>query len=142
MMNVGLHHRRVDPQLSTVLQSELDRCPNHQIVDHSQRLWGQTDEATLKGVMLRHRRAVEVGELTKRQSICDAFTQLAVRGPLTEFKYERGVQPLPKLGDWVEALTEILEKEAKLPKRERRSTQRLFEELRGRGYDGAHDSVH
>ena len=30
----------------------------------------------------------------------------------------------------------------KLPKRERRSTQRLFEELRGRGYDGAHDSVH
>src|SRR6516162_2154501 len=66
------------PQLSTVLQSELDRCPNHQIVDHSQRLWGQTDEATLKGVMLRHRRAVEVGELTKRQSICDAFTQLAI----------------------------------------------------------------
>jgi len=37
---------------------------------------------------------------------------------------------------------EILEKEAKLPRRERRSTQRLFEELRGRGYDGAHDSVH
>ena len=35
-----------------------------------------------------------------------------------------------------------MEKEAKLPKRERRSTQRLFEELRGRGYDGAHDSVH
>ena len=64
-----------------------------------------------------------------------------VRGPLTEFKYERGVQPSPKLGDWVEALTEVLEKEAKLPKRERRSTQRLFEELRGRGYDGAHDSV-
>jgi len=60
----------------------------------------------------------------------------------TEFKYVRGVQPTPKLGDWVEVLTEIIEKEVKLPKRERRSTQRLFEELRGRGYDGAHDSVH
>jgi hypothetical protein len=46
------------------------------------------------------------------------------------------------LGEWVEVLTEILEKEAKLPRRERRSTQRLFEELRGRGYDGAYDSVH
>ena len=46
-----------------------------------------------------------------------------------------------ELGE-VEVLTEILAKEAKLPKRERRSTQRLFEELRGRGYDGAHDSVH
>src|SRR6266436_4037069 len=78
MMDVGLHHRSVDPQLRAVFQSEVDRCPNHQIVDRSQRLWGQTDEATLKGVMLRHRRAVEVGELTKRQSICDAFTQLAI----------------------------------------------------------------
>src|SRR3954447_14779899 len=29
-----------------------------------------------------------------------------------------------------------------LARRERGSTQRLFEELRGRGYDGAHDSVH
>jgi hypothetical protein len=66
----------------------------------------------------------------------------SIRGRQTEFKYERGVQPAPKLGEWVEVLTEILEKEAKLPKRERRSTQRLFEELRGRGYDGAHDSVH
>ncbi len=37
---------------------------------------------------------------------------------------------------------EILDKEAKLPRRERRSTQRLYEELRGRGYEGAHDSVH
>ena len=52
-------------------------------------------------------------------------------------KYERGVQPVPKLGAWVDVLTEILEKEAKLARRERRSTQRLFEELRGRGYDGA-----
>jgi hypothetical protein len=36
-------------------------------------------------------------------------------------------------------IEQLLEKESKLPKRERRSTQRLFEELRGRGYDGAHD---
>jgi predicted ATPase len=42
----------------------------------------------------------------------------------------------------VEALTGILEAEDRLPRRERRSTIRLFEELRGRGYDGAHDSVH
>jgi hypothetical protein len=65
-----------------------------------------------------------------------------IRGTATEFRYERGVQPAPKLGEWVEVLTAILEKEARLPRRERRSTQRLFEELRGRGYGGAHDSVH
>ena len=55
--------------------------------------------------------------------------------------YKRTTQPQPKLGPWVETLTAILEAETKVPKRERRSTQRLFEELRGRGYDGAHDSV-
>jgi len=42
----------------------------------------------------------------------------------------------------IAVLVEILEEEAKLPRRERRSTQRLFETLRGRGYEGAHDSVH
>jgi transposase len=65
-----------------------------------------------------------------------------VRGQATIFKYDRGVQPAPKLGAWLTVLTEILAAEVKLPRRERRSTQRLFEELRGRGYDGAHDSVH
>ncbi len=65
-----------------------------------------------------------------------------VRGKETEFRYERSVQPAPKLGEWIEVLTGMLEAEAKLPRRERRSTQRLFEELRGQGYDGAHDSVH
>ena len=39
-----------------------------------------------------------------------------IRGHRTEFKYEREVQPTPKLGDWVEVLSEILEKEAKLPR--------------------------
>ncbi len=39
-------------------------------------------------------------------------------------------------------MNQTLEGEARLPKRERRSTQRLYEELRVRGYDGAHDSVH
>ena len=65
-----------------------------------------------------------------------------LRSGATEFSYRRSVQPQPKLGAWIPVLTETLESEAKLPKRERRSTQRLFEELRGRGYDGAHDSVH
>ena len=65
-----------------------------------------------------------------------------LRSGATEFSYKREVQPQPKLGPWVETLTAILEAEAKVPRRERRSTNRLFEELRGRGYDGAHDSVH
>jgi hypothetical protein len=83
-----------------------------------------------------------IKEIVRTLSVSRATVRKVIRGQATEFKYERGVQPAPKLGEWVETLTEMLENEAKLPKRERRSTQRLFEELRGHGYDGAHDSVH
>ena len=83
-----------------------------------------------------------IKEIVRMLSVSRATVRKVIRGRATEFKYERGVQPAPKLGEWVEVLTEILEQEARLPRRERRSTQRLFEELRGRGYDGAHDSVH
>src|SRR5271154_6571006 len=83
-----------------------------------------------------------IKEIVRTLRVSRATVRRVIRGQETAFKYERGVQPAPKLGEWVEVLTEILEKEAKLPKRERRSPQRLFEELRGRGYGGAHDSVH
>lgn len=83
-----------------------------------------------------------IKEIVRRLSVSRATVRKVVRGQATVFRYERDVQPAPKLGQWLEGLTQILEREADLPKRERRSTQRLFEELRGQGYDGAHDSVH
>ena len=83
-----------------------------------------------------------IKEIVRRLAVSRATVRRVIRSQKTEFKYERGVQPVPKLGKWVASLSEMLEKEAKLPRRERRSTQRLFEELRGRGHDGAHDSVH
>jgi hypothetical protein len=87
-------------------------------------------------------RHLPIKEIVRTLSISRATVRKVILGKATEFRYERGVQPAPKLGEWVEVLTEILEKEARLSRRERRSTQRLFEELCGRGYDGAHDSVH
>jgi transposase len=83
-----------------------------------------------------------IKEIVRTLSVSRATVRRVVRSQKTSFTYERAVQPAPKLGEWVAVLTGILEREAKLPRRERRSTQRLFEELRGRGYDGAHDSVH
>jgi len=86
------------------------------------------------------RRAIK--EICRDFSVSRGTVRKVVRGGATEFKYSRDVQPAPKLGEWIVALTKILEAEVILPRRERRSTQRLFEELRGQGYDGAHDSVH
>ena len=83
-----------------------------------------------------------IKEIVRTLSVSRATVRRVIRSQKTAFNYERSAQPAPKLGEWVPVLTEILEKEAKLPRRERRSTQRLFEELRGHGYDGAHDSVH
>lgn len=84
----------------------------------------------------------KIKQIVRDLGISREAVRRVVRTKATEFKYERQVQPAPKLGAWIEHLTQILEAEAKLPRRERRTTQRLFEELRGRGYDGAHDSVH
>ena len=56
-----------------------------------------------------------IKEIVRTLSVSRATVRKVIRGQKTEFKYERGVQPAPKLGEWVEVLTEILEKEAKLP---------------------------
>jgi len=83
-----------------------------------------------------------IKRIARELGIARDTVRKVLRSGATEFSYKRTIQPQPRLGVWVETLTAILEAEAKLPRRERRSTQRLFEELRGRGYDGAHDSVH
>jgi transposase len=83
-----------------------------------------------------------IKRIARELGIARDTVRKVLRSGATEFSYKREVQPQRKLGLWVEALTQILESEDKLPRRERRSTIRLFEELRGRGYDGAHDSVH
>ena len=94
----------------------------------------------IRRAFFEQRRAIK--EFSRELRVSRTTVRKVVRSDKTAFAYARKVQPAPKLGEWVEVLREILEAEATLPKRERRSTQRLFEELRGRGYDGAHDSVH
>ena len=55
--------------------------------------------------------------------------------------YQRKIQTFPKLGDFQERLTQWLEIESRLPKKQRRTAQRLFECLQEEGYRGAYDSV-
>ncbi len=55
--------------------------------------------------------------------------------------YLRENQPAPKLAEFKSLLTEWLETEAKLPKKQRRTAMRLFEGLQEAGYQGAYDSV-
>jgi transposase-like protein len=55
-----------------------------------------------------------IKEIVRTLSVSRATVRKVIRGHQTEFKYARDVQPTPKLGVWVEALTEILESESKL----------------------------
>lgn len=57
------------------------------------------------------------------------------------YEYRRKRQPVPKLGAYIATLDAWLEAEEKLPARERRTAQRMFEALRLEGYAGAVDAV-
>ena len=52
--------------------------------------------------------------------------------------YQRQHQPTPKLGEFQAQLIDWLELDAKLPKRQRRTAQRLFECLQVEGYQGSY----
>jgi transposase len=104
---------------------------------------GMTGVETIARIRFEHyQNRKGIKRIARELGLARDTVRKVLRSNATAFAYKRAVQPQPKLGPWIAALTAILEAEAKLPKRERRSTQRLFEELRGRGYDGAHDSVH
>jgi hypothetical protein len=51
------------------------------------------------------------------------------------------VQPRPKLGRWAAELDGLLASNAAKAAREQLTLIRIFEELRGRGYDGGYDAV-
>ncbi len=64
-----------------------------------------------------------------------------IRSGITDQKYERSEQPRPKLGDFIEQLTEWLEEDRNKPVRQRRSSQILFEQLQRAGYEGGYDTL-
>jgi transposase len=64
-----------------------------------------------------------------------------LRSGATEFRYERGEQPQPKLGAWRGELDRLLTENAGRASRERLTLMRVFEELRGLGYGGGYDAV-
>ena len=64
-----------------------------------------------------------------------------IRSRATEFRYERGHQPLPRIDGWREQLDGLLLANEGKPARERLTLIRIFEELRGLGYEGGYDAV-
>jgi transposase len=64
-----------------------------------------------------------------------------LRSEATEFRYERGEQPLPRIGPWQDALDQLLASNEGKQRRERLTLIRVFETLHGLGYEGGYDAV-
>jgi transposase len=64
-----------------------------------------------------------------------------LRSDETAAGYRRDVQPRPRLGRWKSELDRLLSTNADRSARERLTLIRLFEELRGLGYEGGYDAV-
>jgi transposase len=64
-----------------------------------------------------------------------------LRSDATEFRYTRSTQPLPKIGPWRDKLEALLVTNEGTAPRERLTLIRIFEALRGSGYDGSYDAV-
>jgi transposase len=81
------------------------------------------------------------------KAICREFrlsrkvVRKVIRSEATEFGYERGRQPLPKIGPWRDRLDGLLLANEQRAARERLTLVRVFEELRGLGYAGGYDAV-
>ena len=64
-----------------------------------------------------------------------------LRSDETAVGYRREVQPRPRLGRWKAELDRLLSTNVDRSARERLTLIRLFEELRGLGYEGGYDAV-
>lgn len=59
----------------------------------------------------------------------------------TEFKYKPRAVKYPAIGDYIERLKDILEKEEELPVKARQTGKKIYESLQQEGYSGAYDAV-
>src|SRR5215813_8848533 len=82
-----------------------------------------------------------IKEIARGLGVSRNTVRKVLRSGETSFEYERKVQPRPKLGRWTGALDELLEGNAAKPAREQLTLIRIFEDLRGRGYDGGYDAL-
>src|SRR5205807_4591460 len=82
-----------------------------------------------------------IKEIARDLKVSRNTVRKVLRSGATSFEYEREVQPRPKLGRWTAELEELLASNAAKAAREQLTLIRLFEDLRGRGYDGGYDAV-
>ena len=82
-----------------------------------------------------------IKQICRELKLSRKVVRKVLRSEATAFEYKRRVQPHPKLGAWREELERLLAANAARSSRERVTLLRIFEDLRGLGYEGGYDAV-
>ena len=82
-----------------------------------------------------------IKQICRELKVSRKVVRKVIRSEATAFRYTRTSQPAPKLGPWREALDGMLLANAGKARRERLTLMRVFEALRGLGYEGGYDAV-
>jgi transposase len=93
---------------------------------------------------IRRRRLVHgesISAIARDLGLSRNTVKRALRFEGDAFEYRRSRQPRPKMGPYIATLEAWLEAEEKLPARERRTAQRMYEALRLEGFSGTAATV-
>jgi transposase len=97
---------------------------------------------TIGRIRREHRvKGKSIKEIARDLKVSRNTVRKVLRSGATSFEYARAVQPRPKLGAWHGDLNRMLSGNEAGPARERLTLIRMFEELRGLGYQGSYDAV-
>jgi transposase len=97
---------------------------------------------TIRKVRQAHfRDGKAIREICREFNLARNTVRNIIRSGVTDQTYERSEQPRPKLGSFIERLSELLKEDAGKPVRHRKSAQILFEQLQREGYSGGYDAV-
>src|SRR6476620_2864684 len=82
-----------------------------------------------------------IKEVCRELRVSRKVVRKVVRSGETAFHYKRRHQPAPKIGPWRDTLDRLLAINSGKPSRERLTLIRLYEVVRGLGYEGGYDAV-
>ena len=82
-----------------------------------------------------------IKQICRELRVSRKVVRKVIRSEATAFQYPRAIQPAPKLGSWRDELDRMLLANAGKARRERLTLMRVYEALRGLGYEGGYDAV-
>jgi transposase len=86
-------------------------------------------------------RGRSIREISRDLHVSRNTVRKILRSGETQFSYERDVQPMPRIGPWQGDLDLLLLGNDGKPARERLTLIRIFEEMRGLGFEGGYDAI-